>query len=191
MPVSGGGFDQCVNAQAGVDTETMLVLGTHLSQAPNGKQQLEPALAKLMVLPADLGQATDLLADTGYFSRTNVEACLQQGIEPWLALKRETHHRPMFKRFAPDTLPPATGDPVERMAHRLTTKTGRALYGLRKQTVEPVFGIIKHIMGFLRFSTRGLEKVSGEWMLVTLAWNVKRETDEYPKDGVKRALLGD
>ena len=80
----------------------------------------------------------------------------------------------MFKRFAPDTLPPATGNPVERMAHRLTTKTGRALYGLRKQTVEPVFGIIKHIMGFRRFSMRGLEKVSGEWMLVTLAWNVKR-----------------
>ena len=127
-----------------------------------------------MALPADLGQATDLLADTGYFSRTNVEACLRQGIQPWLALKRETPHRPVFERFAPDTPPPATGNPVERMAHRLTTKTGRALYGLRKQTVEPVFGIIKHIMGFRRFSMRGLEKVSGEWMLVTLAWNVKR-----------------
>jgi hypothetical protein len=113
MPASGGGFDQCFNTQAGVDTETMLVLGTHVSQAPNDKQQLAPALAKLMALPADLGQATDLLADTGYFRRTNVEACLQQGIEPWLALKRETHHRPMFERFAPDT--PATGDPVERM----------------------------------------------------------------------------
>jgi hypothetical protein len=48
------------------------------------------------------------------------------------------------------------------MVHRLTTKTGRALYELRKQTVEPVFGIIKHIMGFRRFSMRDLEKVSGE-----------------------------
>jgi hypothetical protein len=60
------------------------------------------------------------------------------------------------------------------MAHRLTTKAGRALYALRKQTVEPVFGIIKQVMGFRRFSLRGLEKVSGEWTLVALAWNVKR-----------------
>jgi hypothetical protein len=60
------------------------------------------------------------------------------------------------------------------MAHRLRTKAGRALYALRKQCVEPVFGIIKHVMGFRRFSLRGLEKVSGEWTLVTMAWNVKR-----------------
>jgi transposase len=174
MPVSGGGFDQCFNAQAGVDTETMLVLGTHVTQAPNDKQQLEPALAKLAALPDALGQATELLADTGYFSRTNVEASLRHGIEPLVAKRRETHHRPVFERFAPDAAAPETEDPVVRMAHRLTTRAGRALYGLRKQTVEPVFGIIKHVMGFRRFSLRGLEKVRGEWTLATLAWNVKR-----------------
>nr|BBJ04151.1 hypothetical protein YBY_20000 [Marinobacter nauticus] len=60
------------------------------------------------------------------------------------------------------------------MKPRLTTQSGRALYALRKQTVEPVFGIIKQVIGLRQFSMRGLEKVAGEWTLATLAWNVKR-----------------
>ena len=60
------------------------------------------------------------------------------------------------------------------MSHRLKTKAGRALYGLRKQTIEPVFGIIKSVMRFRRFSLRGLKKVTGEWTLICLAWNLKR-----------------
>lgn len=174
MPVSGGGFEQCYNAQAGVDAETMLVLSTHVTQAPNDKQQVVPTLEKLAALPEALGKPTDLLADTGYFSAANVAACVEQRIEPLLAMKRESHHLPVFERFAPDPTAPETEDGVARMAHRLTTQAGRALYGLRKQTVEPVFGIIKQVMGFRQFSLRGLEKVSGEWALVALAWNVKR-----------------
>ena len=60
------------------------------------------------------------------------------------------------------------------MSHRLKTKEGRARYALRKQTIEPVFGIIKSVMGFRRFSLRGLKKVTGEWTLVCMAWNLKR-----------------
>jgi hypothetical protein len=60
------------------------------------------------------------------------------------------------------------------MAHKLKTKAGRARYALRKQTVEPVFGIIKSVLGFRQFSLRGVNKVSGEWTLVCLAWNLKR-----------------
>ncbi len=80
----------------------------------------------------------------------------------------------VFDRFAPDEPAPITEDPVMRMKHRLTTGSGRALYALRKQTVEPVFGIIKQVMGLRQFSMRGLNKVAGEWTLATLAWNVKR-----------------
>lgn len=174
MPVSGGGFEQCYNVQAGVDTDTMLVFSAHVTQATNDKQQLEPALEKLQALPATLGKPTHLLADAGYFSGTNVQACVEQQIEPLLAMKREAHHLPVSERFAPDTPAPETDDPVVRMAHRLKTRAGRALYALRKQTVEPVFGIIKQVMGFRQFSLRGLEKVRGEWTLVALAWNVKR-----------------
>jgi IS5 family transposase len=63
---------------------------------------------------------------------------------------------------------------VQAMSHRLKTKEGRARYALRKQTIEPVFGIIKSVMGFRRFSLRGLKKVTGEWTLVCMAWNLKR-----------------
>lgn len=174
MPVSGGGFEQSYNAQASVDTDTMLVVGTHMTQAPNDKQQIEPALTKLSSLPRELGKVTDLLADTGYFSGGNVKACIADDIQPLLAVARDHHHPDVFDRFAPDDPLPKTDDQVVLMKHQLTTQTGRALYALRKQTVEPVFGIIKHVMGFRQFSMRGLDKVAGEWTLATLAWNVKR-----------------
>jgi hypothetical protein len=60
------------------------------------------------------------------------------------------------------------------MTHRLKTPKGRATYALRIQTVEPVFGIIKSVMGFRQFLTRGLDNVQNEWILVCLAWNLKR-----------------
>lgn len=174
MPVSGGGFEQCYNAQASVDTDTMLVISTHITQATNDKQQIEPVLEKLEVLPDRLGKVTDLLADTGYYSAANVRICTQGDVQPWLAMARDHHHRSVFERFAPDTPAPVTDDPITVMEHQLTTQAGRALYALRKQTVEPVFGIIKQVMGFREFSMRGLDKVAGEWTLATLAWNVKR-----------------
>ena len=174
MPVSGGGFEQCYNAQAGVDTETMLVVSAHITQATNDKQEVVPALSRLCALPEALGTATDLLADTGYFSQANVEACIGSDIQPSLAVARDQHHPCVFDRFAPDTPAPDTEDPVALMKHQLTTQSGRALYALRKQTVEPVFGIIKQVMGLRQFSLRGVDKVTGEWTLATLAWNVKR-----------------
>jgi transposase len=174
MPTSRGGFEQSYNAQAAVDTETMLVVIPHVSQAPNDKREITPILDKVQALPESLGQVQVLLADTGYFSAANVNACEVQGIEPMLAMQRESHHVPVLERFAADAPVPETEDPVAKMAHRLGTKKGRALYGLRKQTVEPVFGIIKRVMGWSQMSMRGLDKARGEWSLVTMAWNIKR-----------------
>ena len=174
MPVSGGGFEQCYNAQAGVDTDTMLVVSAHMTQATNDKQEITPVLAKLSALPEALGTVTNLLADTGYFSAANVKACIEGDIQPSLAVARDQHHLSVFDRFAADDPTPITDDPVMLMKHQLTTESGRALYALRKQTVEPVFGIIKQVMGLRQFSLRGLNKAAGEWTLATLAWNVKR-----------------
>lgn len=174
MPTAGGSFEQCYNAQAAVDTQTMLIVSPFVTQATNDKQQIEPALNKLTALPPAFGRPSGILADSGYFSAANVTACSAHQIEPLLAVQRESHHIPIFDRFAPDAPAPETEDAVMRMTHRLTTQAGRALYALRKQTVEPVFGIIKHVMGFRQFSLRGLKKVTGEWTLVALAWNVKR-----------------
>jgi len=87
---------------------------------------------------------------------------------------RQPHNPPLAERFAGDPLPPDDPTPVEAMAHRLKTREGRDLYALRKQIPEPVFGIIKSVMGFRQFLLRGIDKVRGEWSLVTMAWNVKR-----------------
>ena len=174
MPTSRGGFEQSYNAQAAVDTETMLVVIANVSQAPNDKREIAGVLDKILALPEGLGQVSSLLADTGYYSAANVAACESQLIEPMLSMKRESHHIPVLERFAEDVLAPETDDPVAKMAHRLGTKKGRVLYGLRKQTVEPVFGIIKRVMGWSQMSMRGLEKARGEWSLVTMAWNIKR-----------------
>jgi transposase len=174
MPVVGGGFEQCYNAQAVVDTETLLVLVPQVTQAVNDKQPVTPMLDKLQALPAAIDQAEQLLADAGYFSEANVIACERAGIEPSIAIKRDEHHPHWSERFESPPAPPAEATPVERMAHRLKTPKGRATYALRKQTVEPVFGIIKAVMGFRQFLTRGLDNVQNEWTLVCLAWNLKR-----------------
>ena len=95
-------------------------------------------------------------------------------MEPMIAVKREQHHPHWRERFTePAPLPEGAGS-VEAMKQRLKTRAGRAAYALRKQTVEPVFGIIKSVMGFRQFLLRGLENVSNEWTLVCLAWNLKR-----------------
>lgn len=174
MKVSGGGFDQCYNGQVAVDTDSMLIVGTFVTQAGNDKQQITPMLAVLNRQKDQIGLPTQLLADTGYFSAANVNACLDAGIEPLIAVKRDEHNSPVLARW---TEPPPLADDadmVTRMAHKLKTKSGRAAYGLRKQTVEPVFGIIKHVMKFRQFLVRGLERVGHEWNLVALAWNMKR-----------------
>ena len=174
MPVAGGGFEQCYNAQAAVAAGSLLVVATDVVQAPNDKQQVEPMLEKIEALPGALGEVDNLLADTGYFSAGNVDACEKAGVEPVIAMGRQPHHPPLSERFAAAPTAPENPTPVEAMAHRLKTPEGRALYALRKQTPEPVFGIIKSVLGFRQFSLRGLEKVRGEWSLVTMAWNLKR-----------------
>lgn len=174
MPVPGNGFEQAYNAQATVATGSLLVVANDVVQAANDKQQIMPTLAKLNRLPEALGKADTLLADSGYFSEANVAACAKADLVPLIAPGRERHHLSWRDRFA--EAPPAPDDPtpLQAMAHRLASLDGRRLYALRKQTPEPVFGIIKSAMRFRQFSLRGLDKVKGEWGLVTMAWNIKR-----------------
>ena len=174
MPVAGGGFEQCYNAQAAVAAGSMLVVAVDVVAAPNDKQQLEPMLGKIDALPEELGETETLLADAGYFSAANVEACAAAGVAPLIAMGRQPHHPSLSERFETAPSAPKNPTPVEAMAHRLKTPEGRKLYALRKQTPEPVFGIIKSALGFRQFSLRGLDKVRAEWSLVTMAWNLKR-----------------
>ena len=174
MRIAGGGFEQSYNAQAAVDTESMLVVVPFVTQAGNDKEQIQPTVERLQALPEEVGCPEKMLADTGYFSLQNVMTCHEAGIEPMLAVGREGHHPHWSERFE-EPLPLAdNATPLEAMKHRLKTQKGKALYALRKQTVEPVFGSIKSVMGFRQFLLRGLENVQNEWTLVCLAWNLKR-----------------
>src|SRR6202795_3240840 len=173
MPVAGGGFEQCYNAQAVVAAGSMLVVAVDVVQAPNDKRQLAPMLDKLSALPDQLGEAETLLADSGYFSQANVEACAAAGIEPLIPQGRQTHYPPLSERFANVPPAPEHPTPLATMAHRLKTPEGKERYALRRQIPGPVFGVIKSIMVDRQFSMRGLDKVRGEWSLVSMAWNIK------------------
>lgn len=174
MPRPGGGFEQSYNAQAAVDADSMLVVATRLVNTPADARQVEPMLETLAALPEMLGTVETLIADTGFFSAANVTHCEGAGVAPLIAPRRCRHHQSWLDRIVEPSDPPPDADAVARMTHRLKTAEGRALYGKRKQTVEPVFGIIKQAMRFRQFLLRGIEKVAGEWRLAALAYNVKR-----------------
>jgi hypothetical protein len=176
---TGGHFEQAYNAQAAVDVESRLIVGQHVCTAANDKEQLVPTLAAVV---SAVGPVAQVLVDSGFVSAAAVNAVERDtqgqstGIEVLAAIKREHHGRTVSdleKRIDPQA-PAADASFEEKMAHRVATKAGRARYKLRQQTVEPVFGIIKEAMGFRRFSLRGLVKVSLEWTLVTLAYNLRR-----------------
>ena len=174
MKVSGGGFEQCYNGQLAVDMDSLLIVNTDTVQACNDKQQIQPALERLAELPDALGKLEHLVADTGYCSDVNVNACVEQKVIPLIAVSRESHHPDPLERF---TEPPPLHEnatAMEHMRHLLKTKAGRAIYAQRKCTVEPVIGIIKSVLGFRQFSLRGLENVKGELNLIAMAWNLKR-----------------
>lgn len=174
MPAAGGTFEQAYNAQAGVDLSTMLIVENHVTQQPNDKQEIQTALENLTALPDQLGTVDTLVADSGYFSEDNLNQCEAEKITPYLAVNREKHNLPLVERFAQPGPLPEEADALTRMKHRLKTPEGKKIYAKRKSTVEPVFGIIKAIMGFRQFFLRGVEAVSGEWNLVCMAYNLKR-----------------
>jgi len=180
MPTSGNDrFEQAYNAQAAVEIDSRLIVGQRVTQAPNDKQQLVPTVQAIE--PA-AGPVKQVLTDSGFVSEAAIQQLEQDehgqstGLTVLAAVKRERHGRTVeqLEQRADPPAPPDDASFLERLAHRTATAAGRARYKQRQQTVEPVFGIIKEALGFRRFLLRGLEKVSLEWSLVTLAYNFKR-----------------
>jgi transposase len=172
------GFQQTYNAQAAVEIESRLVLSHAVSDAPNDKEQLVPTLGALSPVVKSVGA---VLIDSGFYSEAAVATAEQSShgtptLKIYAATGRQPHGRSVaqLEARADPPAPGAHASAKEKMAHRLATRAGRKLYAQRKQTIEPVFGIIKAAMGFRRFSLRGLLKVRTEWTLVTLAYNLKR-----------------
>jgi len=176
---NGNHFEQSYNAQAAVDVRSRLIMGGRMSQSPNDKQEL---VSDLQAIPAAAGSVEAVLIDSGFYSESAVRAVEQtaegqsSGTTVYAAMERKSHHRNVadLERKA-EPAPPAAGASVsEVMKYRLATAAGKQKYKLRQQTVEPVFGIIKSVMGFRRFLLRGLAKVKLEWALVCAAYNLKR-----------------
>ena len=166
------GFEQDYNAQVAVDQESLLIVGCALSNHPNDSQEAEPTLA---AIPSVIGMPEAAALDAGYFGPATLEACAKRGIEPYIATGRDPHHPSWQQRFAPLPEPPPEAASTQvKMAYKLKTALGKAIYGARKCTVEPVIGIIKEVLGFRQFSLRGTQAAAGEWCLVCLAFNLKR-----------------
>ena len=171
---NGSHFEQAYNAQAAVDADTLLVVGQLVADDPNDKQQLNPVLESI---PAEVAEPENVLADTGYYSEEAVKkAETNDGPTVYCAMSKSGHHVSVSNlEKQPIAFPPPPSAPMkEQMNHRLKTPEGKALYKQRKQTVEPVFGVIKEVLGFRRFSMRGQEKAETEWCLVCLSYNLKK-----------------
>jgi transposase len=165
------GFQQCYNAQAAVDADSLVIVAQEVMASPTDVQRLAPMLETVQ---AETGRYPDQLsADAGYVSEANLLLCEERGVDAYVALGRQQHD-------APPEAPPA---PVRnsgrwpartRMREKLRRADGRAAYAKRKQTVEPVFGHIKACRGFRQFLLRGLAAVQGEWALVCTVHNLLR-----------------
>jgi len=180
---NGKHFEQSYNAQAAVDTEgSMLILGGYVTQHGNDKQELKKVVDSV---PKEVRELTDVSADSGFYSEEAVAAVEQvnaegkkEGPEVFCAVEKSKHGRSVedLKKKPPQevSVPSENMSAKEKMSQKLKTDEGKAIYKKRKETVEPVFGIIKSVMGFRQFMLRGIEKVNTEWSLVRVAYNFKR-----------------
>ncbi|WP_182356440.1 IS1182 family transposase [Komagataeibacter europaeus] len=167
-------FRQAYNAQAVVCAEGSQLIVTTGVVATSADA---PSFADTVLSMEDtIGLPEKVLADTGYASGQAVRKLREKGIDPLVAIGRPRARRPYDFRPRPAEREPRRITEPWRLAmkDRLETTEAGDLYRLRKQTVEPVFGIIKSIMGFRRFSLRGLAKVTTEWTLVARSYNCKR-----------------
>src|SRR4028118_1680053 len=162
------GFDQHYNAQVAVDQASLLIVATTLSNHPNDQRE---ALPTVEAIAPQLGQAQRAALDTGYFSANTIQGLLSRGIDPYIATGRQPDHISWQALLAQLPVPPENATDKVKMAYKLNTDEGKAVYRLRKSTVEPVLGTIKETIGFRQFSWRGLTKAAGEWCLVCLAFN--------------------
>jgi hypothetical protein len=177
MRTNNKGWEYCGNAQVSVDGACQIILACDVTDASNDKQQASPVAQATLANLAQAGikrrqdelgltQAIPATLDNGYYSEAAVEALETLGFDPYIATGRQQHHVPQAE--APEM--PSTGQ--ERMAAKVRTPEGKALYARRKVIAEPVFGQIKEARGFRRFLLRGLENIRGEWRLVCLTHNL-------------------
>ena len=188
--------EQAYNGQGALDADgSQLVLSSHVTQCASDRNELVPAIEGI---PESIGRPETVLADNGYCSEKQVRALEGDADQPQINVLVSVHAEAKQLRRKHDFRPHPTEEKkgpeihsafVREMKEKMEREESREKYRLRKQTVEPVFGTIKQWMGFRQFLLRGHEKVSGEWQLVTLAYNMKRlwRMKSPPKQAVNPA----
>jgi len=177
MRTNNKGWEYCGNAPVSVAAACQIILACDVTDATHDKPQAEPVAPATLDHLARAGierpkeasgeaQAIPATLDNGSDSEAAVEALERLGFDPYIATERQRHHTPGAEASAP----PATAQ--ERLAAKVRTPQGRALYARRKGIVEPVFGQIKEDRGFRRFLLRGLANIRGEWRWVCLTHNL-------------------
>jgi len=177
---NGAHFVQAYNAQAVVETSSRLVVGARVCERGNDKQEL---CEDIESVPQAIRAGATVLVDSGFMSQKQVERAegtapgmLPTGVRVLGAVGKAKHGRSVEElEVRPDPPEPPPEAPfMEKMAHRVSTASGRALYKLRKETIEPFFGNVKSVLGFRRFSMRGRAKAQAEWFLVCAVSNLRR-----------------
>jgi len=171
------GYAQSCNAQAAVDADgSQLILSHHVTRCASDANELEPSVN---AIPASVGTPDQVLADTGYANADTIERMEQDGRDLYVAVGRNAGSSQRRYDFRPESVTARpekniTDPRMLAMKEKLSTEAGKRIYAKRKHTVEPVFGIIKQVMGYRQTLLRGFEKISGDWGLVCLAYNFKR-----------------
>ena len=172
------GYTQSYNAQAGVDTEgSQLILGNRISQSAGDSAELEPGVESI---DERTGKPTSVSTDAGYVNGDMIDRMQNEsGVEVYCSVHREDAHSERHYDYRPKEKTQRKEKVIKdkrliEMGKKLKTEEGKEIYSRRNHTVETTFGIIKEVMGFRSFLLRGVEKVSGEWELVCLSYNLKR-----------------
>ncbi len=171
------GYTQSYNAQVAVDADgSQLILSHHVTTCASDANELEPSVN---AIPASVGTPDRVLADTGYANADTIERMEKDGLDLYVAVSRNAGNSQRRYDFRPESVTArpeknVTDPRMLALKEKLCTEEGKRFYAKRKHTVEPVFGIIKQVMGYRETLLRGFEKVSGDWGLVCLAYNFKR-----------------
>lgn len=184
MKTSDGSFHQCFNAQAVVDADHQVIVATDLD---NGAADVGTLIPMTEQTIANTGRAPEkMLTDAGYCSADNLQAAAElaaeTGTEFFIATGRQKHDDP--DQVAPRGPIPNSATPKQRMARKLATKKGRAVYARRKVIVEPVFGQMHTCQNAKHLLLRGLEQAKGEWLMLSACHNLRKLHNHVGIDGL-------
>jgi transposase len=164
------GFIQGYNAQITVDADSQVILANDVVTDQNDLHQLVPMIKRTILNTGRMPKATT--TDAGYWSPKGADEAGKLTDLYITTNKDWKERRLLLKQSPPRGRLPKNISLKDRMERKLRSKKGREIYKMRGKSVEPAIGQIKAVRGFKQFMLRSLEKVKGEWSLITMAHNI-------------------